>query len=64
MPRTVQEKNSEFVQAGWERVYRDADAALREAKARVRKLKRTMSIIEIKIKNKEPFPVATSERRR
>jgi hypothetical protein len=56
--KNVQGKNGSFVQNGWQRVHGDATVALREAKARVRKLQRTVAIIEAKIERNEPFPVS------
>jgi hypothetical protein len=41
---------------GWNQVLEDADIALRDAKNRVRSIKRSIRIVKLKASTGEPFP--------
>lgn len=49
-------KKSKIVQTGWGTILEDAQVALRESKARVRAIKKSMKIVQEKIAAGEPCP--------
>jgi len=56
MSKSQSIEKSKDVQGGWGRVRSDTEDALGIAKARVRALKRSLHVLNEKIKKGEPFP--------